>query len=391
MAKHTYRTVIQIIAVSFLMILITVSSSKAMLLQNDINGIRTLDWSPDGNLLAVGRDDKTVEIVDTETSQIIEPFEISNTAVNDVAWHPTDPNVLAIASGYGIVGIINITTTAGWVFPNPVEDIDSISWNPDGTKLAGAVRRTSPAFPLHVVLIWDAITGETLSVLPGHIDLISTLSWSPDGSRIISGSADTTAIIWDVATSTPLITLEPFEGLITAVTWSPDSSQVATASVDGYPSQSEIQIWNSASGELLATYTGVHVVDIAWSPVGNQLAIADGNTMQILDIATGQIVETVQQSGRVNSLAWSPNGNKLAYGGVDDGILEVISIPTSSTTPTATPTSVSTVTIEPSATPTEMPTAKTDFQSGAYRIPSLDWSPDGTKVVFPAISVVNDI
>jgi len=387
MTKHTYRTVIQIISISFLMILITVSSSKAMLLQNDINGIRTLGWSPDGNLLAVGRDDGTVEVVNTATNQIIESFETSSGIVNDVAWHPTDPNKLAIASGYRIVRIINITTPEGWIFPDSGELVDSISWSPDGTKLAGAVRRTPPNFPPNVVLIWDAATGENLSTFTGHSDLVSTLSWSPDGSRIISGSADTTAIIWDVATSTPLITLEPFEGLITAVTWSPDSSQVATASVDGYPSQSEIQIWNSASGELLATYTGGHVVDIAWSPVGNQLAIADGNTMQILDIATGQIVETVQQSGRVNSLAWSPDGNKLAYGGVDDGILEVISIPTSPTTPT----SVSTVTIEPSATPTEMPTSKADFQSGAYRIPSLDWSPDGTKVVFPAVSVVNDI
>jgi len=337
MTKHTYRTVIQIISVSFLMILITVSSSKAMLLQNDINGIRTLDWSPDGKLLAVGRDDGTVEVVNTATNQIIESFETSSGIVNDVAWHPTDPNKLAIASGYGIVRIINITTPEGWIFPDSGELVDSISWSPDGTKLAGAVRCTPPDFPLHVVLIWDAATGSVLSELTGHTDALSTIAWSPDGNRIISGSADTTAIIWDTATDTPLITLEPFEGLITAVTWSPDSSQVATASLDGDEfAQSEIQIWDSLSGELLAAYTNEYVLDINWSPVGNQLAIADGNTMQILDIATGRIVETVQQLGRVNSLAWSPDGNKLAYGGVDDGILEVISIPTSPTTPTVT-------------------------------------------------------
>jgi WD40 repeat protein len=38
-----------------------------------------------------------------------------------------------------------------------------------------------------------------LHEFPGHSGGVFALAFTPDGKRLISGSADTTALVWDVA------------------------------------------------------------------------------------------------------------------------------------------------------------------------------------------------
>ena len=45
--------------------------------------------------------------------------------------------------------------------------------------------------------MWDAATGRELATLRGHSGDVRSASFSPDGTRIVTGSADGTAITWD--------------------------------------------------------------------------------------------------------------------------------------------------------------------------------------------------
>lgn len=60
-----------------------------------------------------------------------------------------------------------------------------------------------------------------------------------------------------------------------------------------------------------------------WSPTGVQLVVArqfvDGDTLMLIDPATGDRTDLGKAAGDVTSLAWSPDGARIAYGAVPAG------------------------------------------------------------------------
>jgi WD40 repeat protein len=65
------------------------------------------------------------------------------------------------------------------------------AFSPDGRLLAVGDVNCS-------IRLLDVATGHISSTLKGHVGQILSLAFSDDGRRLISGSADTTALIWDV-------------------------------------------------------------------------------------------------------------------------------------------------------------------------------------------------
>jgi hypothetical protein len=47
--------------------------------------------------------------------------------------------------------------------------------------------------------VWNATTGQSLAQLSGHSGAVLGLAFAPDGKKLVSASADTTALIWDIA------------------------------------------------------------------------------------------------------------------------------------------------------------------------------------------------
>ncbi|HEX2243279.1 MAG TPA: TIR domain-containing protein, partial [Gammaproteobacteria bacterium] len=86
--------------------------------------------------------------------------------------------------------------TVGWV-----------AWSPDGTLLASASRDRT-------VRIWNALTGEPLTVLLGHQDWVDCVAWSPDSTKIVSGSRDRTIRLWDTHSGNSLMTLHGHQDTI---------------------------------------------------------------------------------------------------------------------------------------------------------------------------------
>ncbi len=70
--------------------------------------------------------------------------------------------------------------------------ISSVSFSPDGTRLASASNDNS-------VKLWDAATGQELHTLKGHTVPVACVCFGPDGTRLASASFDRTAKVWDVS------------------------------------------------------------------------------------------------------------------------------------------------------------------------------------------------
>jgi WD40 repeat protein len=86
--------------------------------------------------------------------------------------------------------------------------IQCIAFAPDGRRAAvaewvrfplgakDAEKPLEPRFPIYLIGLPE---GRTLATLLGHAGQVNALSFSPDGRRLVSASADTTALIWDIA------------------------------------------------------------------------------------------------------------------------------------------------------------------------------------------------
>jgi WD40 repeat protein len=66
--------------------------------------------------------------------------------------------------------------------------------SPDGHTLAWGGGSRDPR-----ILLYEMSTGTVRHALAGHADRVLSLSFSSDGSRLLSGSADGTALLWDLS------------------------------------------------------------------------------------------------------------------------------------------------------------------------------------------------
>ena len=61
----------------------------------------------------------------------------------------------------------------------------AVAWSPCGQWLASV-------WEDKMIFVYDAKTFEVKWLLRGHANLVMSVSWSPDGTRLASGSMDST-------------------------------------------------------------------------------------------------------------------------------------------------------------------------------------------------------
>ncbi|UCF90762.1 MAG: TIR domain-containing protein [Desulfobacterales bacterium] len=165
--------------------------------------------------------------------------------------------------------------------------------------------------------LWDLHNGREVGRFSyGSGDFVVDVDFSPDG-RFLAANAKGWACIYD-AERTFEDKCFPSEGVVSALSYSPDGKYLATA--EG----SVAQIWAVTSGERQVRvehrdYVGaakMHffewIDDLAFTPDGQYLATAsrDG-TARIWDVASGQEVVRLLHSAQVNAVAFSPDGRTV--------------------------------------------------------------------------------
>jgi RNA polymerase sigma factor (sigma-70 family) len=76
--------------------------------------------------------------------------------------------------------------------PKGEAGVSQTAFSPDGRLLA------TSGYDNHVVALWDALSGKPRHILKGHQDGVRSVAFSPDGQTLITASYDTTALLWKV-------------------------------------------------------------------------------------------------------------------------------------------------------------------------------------------------
>ena len=140
-----------------------------------------------------------------------------------------------------------------------------------------------------------------------HEDIVFSISWAPDGKRLASASWDQTVAIWDVPTRTQLVGIQNHQGWLTTVAWSPRGDQVAFGGYD-----QAVHVYSGTTGEEIKRLQGHNgwVQSLAWSPDGKHLASSGyDRKIYIWDLETDRVERTLSGDDSVVTVVeWSPAG-----------------------------------------------------------------------------------
>ena len=138
------------------------------------------------------------------------------------------------------------------------------------------------------------------------------MAWSPDQQRLASGSLDGTVRIWNSASGQTLATLTDEFLIALAVAWSPDGRLIAAGSQFA-------PVWDAATGEQLCLKHDSDVHAIAWSPDSRFLATGENmGDVHLFDLVNNKrYANLTGHLDRVYGVAWSPDGRFLASASED--------------------------------------------------------------------------
>ncbi|KAM4039958.1 LOW QUALITY PROTEIN: gem-associated protein 5 [Anomaloglossus baeobatrachus] len=151
-----------------------------------------LSWKPDGQHLALGNEDGSIEIFRAPHLQLICTIQQHHKIVNALRWHhdhcqdPALSFLLASGSNNAVIYVHNLKGA----LENSAEDPVTIT--------------------------------DPFRTLSGHTAKITSLSWSPHhDARLVSASYDGTSQVWDVLQEEPISNYRGHKGRLLCVQWSP--------------------------------------------------------------------------------------------------------------------------------------------------------------------------
>jgi len=282
----------------------------------------SLALSADGKWLAVNTP-LGVYVYETETQNEIWFLPLGNAQWRVLDFSPNGDR-LAIGSQNGGVLVVR-SDTGKTLYHIATEESGQPDWSPDGTKLLTGAG-------CEEVRVWDANSGALLqtvqdvkcnNVVPGIVRAI----WSWNGKKIYVSPGNGYVLAYDVETNQPLtgyVPHPPEYGFSTNIISS------ATKDLFALENGLSIAILNGRTGEIIKLLEGnrqdIPLGEITWSPDGKQLAAGNNGEVIVWDVNTGQQIHNIAGYQPIPGLSWMPNGETLAGLLSPDGSLNAVNL-----------------------------------------------------------------
>ncbi len=149
-------------------------------------------FSPDETIIASIRDDKSIEL--RHVPQLAQPFlrfPEHTERINAMAFSP-DGQMIASGGEDNTVQFWDVSTgTLLRTLKGHTDRIASVAFSPDGGLLASGSNDST-------INLWNIRTGRLIQTFSGHTKGINAVDFSPGGNLLASGSFDGSVKFWDV-------------------------------------------------------------------------------------------------------------------------------------------------------------------------------------------------
>ena len=300
-----------------------------------VRGMQLIRASPDNRTLAIGYDSGIIELWDVATGRVGHILIGHSARVTEIVFSP-DGSSLATGSRDSTLRLWYVATGAlRYTFAGDFETVYSISFSPNGSSLAAGFDDGAR--------LWDVATGRMRHAFTGHrsadygfeinpdgltfspiilhyTDEVLRVHFSPDGSILAAGGGNTVRL-WEVTTGRIWNTLMLPTTSVVTMKFHPNGTTLATGSKDGI-----IRLWNTTTGTSQNIFKTEDYWDsgrnhIHFSPDGSILAAGGGNTVHLLDIATGTLLHRTLDLNDGANIHFSTHGTTLTIWSIDGVII----------------------------------------------------------------------
>lgn len=235
--------------------------------------VATVAISPDGQYIASGGEDGNIKIWDSNTGFLKNSFMVRDGSIFLIAFSP-DGNTIATISTDKTIKLWDVNTGSQTaILIGHTDDIQSIAFSPDGQTLASG---SSDG----VIKLWNWRSGQAIGTLWGHSEPVFAITISPDGETLASGSLDSTIKLWDISkdqTGNPVSqlkrTLQGHNDKIFSLAFNPNSETLASADFSG-----SIIIWNLNNSTPISMLKGHNSwVKLSFDSEGQNLVSGSGD------------------------------------------------------------------------------------------------------------------
>jgi WD40 repeat protein len=270
-------------------------------------------WSPSGDRVMVTFDnDGTVRIWQAQTGELLNTLSGHEGFVCSAMWSPAGDLIATGGCDDGMVVVWQAESgEALYSFPGGYEfaNVKVADWSPDGERFA--TRGGGGA------KVYEAASGRQVLELSIPDSAVFKAIWSPDGSRLLtSGDEGGSARIWDAETGELLSVLTSLTSGLGA-SWSPSGEYAAVVGEGG-----NVHIWDTVTGFGSQKIPVWIPLDAVWSPEEDRVYAYGQETFDVSVFKLSSALASVPgMQGITSGSSWSPDGRQFSRGNHDGTVV----------------------------------------------------------------------
>ena len=279
-----------------------------------VKHLKSLVFSPDGNVLAGLSIDSHIHFWQAETGHLLNTMKLNQSVTSELAYSP-DGNQISFGLQNGTITTITDLENMKIALENFSGPVFSLDYSSDGKSLIVGEKGIAWGFGL---------SGEKKVVLnhypfPGN--RVVSLDFSPNGKTLAFGLDDGTIWLYRFEDATFLARLNGHSGKVTHIAFAPGGGYLASGATDG-----NVTLWDiseiSSTTKLYEIKHPDWIIGLDFSSNGSMIATAslggEGNRsgVYLWSVSEGNLLDMVPNDGlfTAGSIAFSPNGESLAIG-----------------------------------------------------------------------------
>lgn len=271
--------------------------------------VHSVDWNSDGRRLASGSFDKSVVtfLLDRDRLTKDHTFRGHTDSVDQLCWHPTNPDVLATASGDKTVRLWDARSKKSVATINTKGENINVCWSPDGQTIAVGNKED--------LLTFIDVKSQRSRHEEQFKFEVNEITWNTHGDLFFITSGQGSIHIWSYPQLKHLHTLDAHPANCISIEFDPLGQYFAVGGADAL-----VTLWDACDVVCVCTFSRLDwpVRALSFSHDGKLLASASEDlVIDIAEVQTGEKVVDIPCESPTFTVAWHPSKYLLAFAGDD--------------------------------------------------------------------------